>query len=60
MDPNIKNDSSGYIDMAGTRVEKTVLKHAQDRNIHGKIFGGLLMRESIELASVCAYKEGQG
>lgn len=48
------------IDIADTRVEKTVLKHSQDRNIHGKIFGGLLMRESLELAIVCAYKQGQG
>ena len=30
--------------------------HIQDRNIHGKIFGGYLMRESIELAWLVAYK----
>lgn len=46
--------------MRKTRVEKTVLKHSQDRNIHGKIFGGLLMRESLELAFVCAYLHGSG
>ena len=33
-----------------TRLEKCILKHPQDRNIHGKIFGGMLMRESLELA----------
>jgi len=49
-----------YLSIAESKVEKTVLKHSQDRNIHGKIFGGLLMRESIELALVCAYKQGGG
>lgn len=33
-----------------TRLEKCILKHPQDRNIHGKIFGGMLMRECLELA----------
>lgn len=36
-----------------SKVEKTVLKHYQDRNIHSKIFGGIVMRECLELAWVC-------
>lgn len=43
-----------------TIVSKVLLKHSQDRNIHGKIFGGLLMRESVELAFVCASKNSEG
>jgi acyl-coenzyme A thioesterase 9 len=54
------NESQFGLPMIKTRVEKTILKHSQDRNIHGKIFGGLLMRESLELAYVCAYMHGAG
>eukprot|EP01017_Pseudomicrothorax_dubius_P039025 TRINITY_DN5934_c0_g1_i1.p1 TRINITY_DN5934_c0_g1~~TRINITY_DN5934_c0_g1_i1.p1 ORF type:complete len:388 (+),score=79.32 TRINITY_DN5934_c0_g1_i1:128-1291(+) len=43
-----------------TRIEKTVLMHAQERNAHGKIFGGHLMREAYELAWVAAYLHGEG
>lgn len=41
------------IPMQSTRTEKTMLKHYQDRNIHGKMFGGIVMRECLELAWVC-------
>jgi acyl-coenzyme A thioesterase 9 len=37
-----------------TSVTKYMVKQTQDRNIHGKIFGGMLMRESLELAFVCS------
>jgi acyl-coenzyme A thioesterase 9 len=30
--------------------------HTQERNIHGKIFGGYLMREMIEIGWVAACK----
>jgi len=30
--------------------------HTQERNIHGKIFGGFLIREMIELGWVAACK----
>lgn len=33
-----------------TRLENTHVMHPQKRNIHGKIFGGYLIRESFELA----------
>jgi len=45
-----------YYLMRDTRKSKSILMHIQDRNIHGKIFGGYLMRESIELAWLVAYK----
>lgn len=53
-------DWDDILEVGETRVEKTVLMHNQDRNVHGKIFGGLLMRESLELAFVCAFRQGGG
>lgn len=35
--------------MGSTRMSSTRLCQPQDRNIHGKIFGGYLMREAYEL-----------
>lgn len=55
-----ENSEEEVINLGGTRVEKINLKHRQDRNIHGKVFGGYVMRESLELAVVCAYKIGAG
>lgn len=45
-----------YFYMRDTRKFKSTLMHTQERNLHGKIFGGYLMRESIELAWLVAYK----
>ena len=45
-----------YFFMKETKKSKSILMHIQDRNLHGKIFGGYLMRESIELAWLVAYK----
>ena len=50
--------SKMLVPISSTLATKTVLKHVQDRNIHKKIFGGLLMRESLELAYVCANLQG--
>ena len=41
--------------MRETGKRKMSLMHMQDRNLHGKVFGGFLMRESIELAWLVAY-----
>jgi acyl-coenzyme A thioesterase 9 len=30
-------------------MEKDLLMHMQDRNLHGKIFGGFVMREAFEI-----------
>ena len=49
------DDSQGNrISMADTIQKKTELKHLSDRNVHGTVFGGTLMRESFELAFVTA------
>eukprot|EP01017_Pseudomicrothorax_dubius_P031479 TRINITY_DN4028_c0_g1_i6.p1 TRINITY_DN4028_c0_g1~~TRINITY_DN4028_c0_g1_i6.p1 ORF type:complete len:434 (+),score=51.65 TRINITY_DN4028_c0_g1_i6:124-1425(+) len=53
-------DLSESVLMGATRIEKTVLMHSQDKNIHGKVFGGYLMREAYELAWVCAYTYSKG
>lgn len=51
---NKNTKSMPVFSIKSTRVEKTVLKHYQDRNIHGKIFGGIIMRECLELGFVAA------
>jgi len=30
--------------------------HTEDKNLHGKIFGGYVLRLAYELAWVCVYK----
>ena len=42
------------VHIGSTLTTKYLVKQIQDRNIHGKIFGGMLMRESLELAFVCS------
>lgn len=46
---------SDSIPLSSTRMHKTLLMHLQDRNLHGKVFGGYLMREAFELGWLCAY-----
>lgn len=43
-----------------SRLEKNILMHYQNQNIHGKIFGGLLMREAYELGYMAALLQGDG
>lgn len=40
--------------MDKTRFSNTQFMHRQDRNIHGKIFGGHIMQQAFELAWVAA------
>ena len=42
-----------------TMISLSEIMHTQSRNIHGKIFGGFLIREMIELGWVagCKYSE---
>lgn len=42
--------------ISSTMTTKSLLMHLQDRNVHGKIFGGYLMRESIEFAWLIAFR----
>ena len=37
------------INIRQTKMEKDLLMHLQDRNLHGKIFGGFVMREAFEI-----------
>jgi len=37
-----------------TLVEKTLLMHSQNRNVHGKVFGGYIMAMALELAWISA------
>ena len=53
-----KNINIKYI--SDTHKTKSLLMHNQDRNIHGKIFGGYLMKESIEFAWLLAYSYTNG
>jgi len=41
-------------------MEKTLLMHLQDKNLHGKIFGGHVMREAFELGWLNAYLHIKG
>jgi acyl-coenzyme A thioesterase 9 len=36
--------------MDNTKFKNTMLMHLQERNVHGKIFGGYLMKVAYELA----------
>ena len=41
--------------MSQTLLENTFTAQPQQRNIHGRIFGGFLIRRAFELAHACAY-----
>jgi len=55
-----KNTMHGYKFINQTKIEKTLIMHLQNRNVHGKIFGGFLMREAFELAWACVYLYAKG
>jgi len=45
-----------------TMVDKTLLMHSQNKNVHGKMFGGYIINKALEIAWICAkihcgYKE---
>lgn len=44
--------ASSMVPMESTNVTATMVMHQQDRNIHGKVFGGLLLRNAFELAYI--------
>jgi len=54
------NTASQYIPIPQTSVEKTLLMHLQDKNIHNKVFGGFLMKEAADLAWTTSYLHGGG
>eukprot|EP00026_Physarum_polycephalum_P007457 Phypoly_transcript_07517.p1 GENE.Phypoly_transcript_07517~~Phypoly_transcript_07517.p1 ORF type:complete len:488 (+),score=74.44 Phypoly_transcript_07517:52-1515(+) len=52
-------DNELYVPMSSTKYGTTILCQPQERNIHGKIFGGYLMRKGFELAFSTAYLFGK-
>jgi acyl-coenzyme A thioesterase 9 len=46
--------SHSYVWMEETQFESSQFMHMQERNIHGKVFGGFIMRTAFELAWVTA------
>lgn len=42
--------------MSSTCTQSTLLMHVEERNIHGKVFGGYLCRVSYELAWIAAHR----
>ena len=57
----IVQDSSGdVIKIEDSRLEKNIFAHEQNKNVHGKLFGGNIMRECFELAFMTAYMQGTG
>jgi len=49
-----------YIPIDKTQREKLVLTHVQDKNAHGMVFGGYVMKEALELAWSVSYLNGDG
>ncbi|EWS71007.1 thioesterase family protein (macronuclear) [Tetrahymena thermophila SB210] len=48
------------IQISATTFDKNLLMHKQDRNIHGNIFGGHLMREAMEMGWLAALIHSKG
>lgn len=42
------------------KLEKVIYAHEQNKNVHGKLFGGNIMRECFEIAYMAAYMLGNG
>ena len=57
---DIENPSEPHLKMCNTVHKKTELSHHADRNVHGTVFGGTLMKESYELAFITAYMLSDG
>jgi len=59
---NYKNYQSGQNTIKGvhqkpiieTMIDKTQLMHSQNKNVHGKVFGGYVINKALELAWICA------
>ena len=51
-----KGIQNGFVSIDSTQHKTTLLMHAEDKNLHGKIFGGYVLKLAYELAWVCVYK----
>lgn len=54
------NEGVDYISLEKTTMHKNLLIHLQDRNLHGKAFGGMLMREAFETGWLTAFSFCKG
>ncbi|AAW42493.1 hypothetical protein CNBC1390 [Cryptococcus deneoformans B-3501A] len=55
-----KINGQEIVEMKDTKIETVQLMHPQDRNLHGKVFGGILMRLAFELCFTNASLFAQG
>jgi acyl-coenzyme A thioesterase 9 len=56
----IVREEKDFMPISSTLKSKSILMHPQQKNIHGKIFGGYLMREAAELSWLCAHMFTKG
>ena len=54
------NEGVDYVALEKTIMHKNLLIHLQDRNLHGKAFGGMLMREAFETGWLTAFSFCKG
>ena len=54
MQMKLRTDPSKVVRMKDTMRMTQILMHGQDRNSHGKMFGGYLMREAFEISWITA------
>jgi len=60
MKNNQLKEGIDYIPLEKTTMHKNLIIHLQDRNLHGKAFGGMLMREAYEIGWLTAYSFCKG
>ena len=49
-----KKASYQYVPIRDTTIKNTMLMHVEDKNLSGKIFGGLILRYGYEVGWLCA------
>lgn len=47
---------TNHVPMSSTILKNTMLMHLEDKNLSGKVFGGLILRMGYELGWLCASK----
>jgi len=54
MNREVKEKTRHFKYMKSTLMQSTEIMHPQNRNVHGKVFGGEIMRKSFEMAYITA------
>jgi acyl-coenzyme A thioesterase 9 len=52
----IKANPENFLPISSTTLKNTMLMHIEDKNLSGKVFGGLILRMGYELGWLCASK----